>query len=134
MRYVIALFAVLALCACNTPAPEFGGLAPTRVSVEGSTFDVRLRDGRAEAIRVNTQYAPRFGPIQARAGKAMAMVSGCRVVEVTGDQAQAFGRLDCGDGPPPKRARPPRVACAPLAGSNPLTGGVPSDQVACTAD
>ncbi|MEO0766490.1 MAG: hypothetical protein AAFY75_10760, partial [Pseudomonadota bacterium] len=48
----------------------------------------------------NAQYAPRFGPVQTRAQKAMELVSGCRVKEVRGDQAQATGILDCGKGGP----------------------------------
>ncbi|QFT57852.1 hypothetical protein FIU94_03355 [Sulfitobacter sp. THAF37] len=131
MKPFLVLFAAVALVGCNSPSPEFSGAAPTRVTVEGSTFDVRLRDGRAEAIRVNMQYAPRFGPIRAQAGAAMAMVSGCRVVEVTGDQAQAFGRLDCGDGAPPKRRRAPRIDCIPIPGSKIATGGEVSVQLDC---
>ena len=83
------------LCACNTPSPPFRGLSPTRVTVDGSTFDVRVRGTHAEAICVNAEYAPRFGPIRARAAEAMAQVSGCRVVTVAGDQALALGTLDC---------------------------------------
>ena len=68
--------------------------------MDGSTFDVRVNDRLAEAIRTNPEYAPRFGPIRARARKAMEMVSGCAVKEVRGDQAQATGILDCGKGGP----------------------------------
>ena len=46
------------------------------------------------------EYAPRFGPIKARAAKAMELVSGCAVKEVRGDQALATGILDCGKGGP----------------------------------
>lgn len=91
-----ALLLFLLLAACNTPGPQFRGIAPTQVTVEGSTFDVRVRGNRAEAIRTNVEYAPRFGPIRRRAGLAMARVSGCRVLRVGGDQAQAVGLLDCG--------------------------------------
>ena len=103
MRWV--LFFLLA--ACNTAGPHFRGLAATRVTVAGSVFDVRVRGEMAEALRVNRQYAPRFGPIRVRAAFAMEQVSGCRVKEVRGDQAMALGVLDCG-----KRAegwRPPAV-------------------------
>ena len=70
------------------------------MTIDGSTFDVRVRGRLAEAIRTNMQYAPRFGPIQARAAKAMEIVSGCDVKEVRGDQAQATGILACGHDPP----------------------------------
>lgn len=83
--------ASLALClftaACNTAGPHFRGLPATTVTVDGSTFDVRVRDELAEAIRTTPEYAPRFGPIRARAARAMAMVSGCEVREVRGDRA-----------------------------------------------
>lgn len=92
MRFVILC---LCLMACNTPSPEFRGLAAQRVTVDGSTFDVRVRGDLAEAIRINMQYAPRFGPIEGRAAQAMAMVSGCSVTRITGDQALALGQLDC---------------------------------------
>lgn len=84
------------LAACNTPSPHFRGIAPTRVTVQGSTFDVRVKGKLAEAIRINPEYAPRFSPIRERAGIAMAQVSGCRVKEVRGDQALALGILTCG--------------------------------------
>ena len=98
MRPALPVLALLA--ACNTAGPHFRGLPATRVTVEGSTFDVRVGDGLAEAIRVNPEYAPRFGPIRARAAFAMEQVSGCLVTEVRGDQALALGRLACKDRPP----------------------------------
>jgi len=114
----LSLLCLLALTACNTAGPHFRGLPATRVTVEGSTFDVRVQEHLAEAIRVNREYAPRFGPIRARAAKAMALVSGCKVTEVRGDQAQAIGLLDCGKGPPraPRTTGQP-LECLPLRGS-----------------
>ena len=94
------LLCTFLLTACNTAGPHFRGLPATTVTVDGSTFDVRVNGDLAEAIRTNTQYAPRFGPIRARAAQAMQMVSGCNVKEVRGDQAVATGILDCGDGGP----------------------------------
>ncbi len=95
IRLSSLLCAALFLAACNTAGPHFRGLPATQVTVDGSTFDVRVRGELAEAMRVNMQYAPRFGPIRDRAGRAMAMVSGCRVKDVRGDQALATGLLDC---------------------------------------
>ncbi len=105
MRFV--LLALCLLAGCNTPGPHFRGLPATTVTIDGSTFDVRVNGRLAEALRINTQYAPRFGPIKDRAGQAMELVSGCIVKEVRGDQALATGILDCGDGGPPiDRLRP----------------------------
>lgn len=91
-------FILAGLAACNAPSAHFRGSEVTRVNVAGSSFDVRLRGGLAEAVRVNREYAPRFGPIRARAAVAMARVSGCRVDRVLGDQAVAVGLLECEEG------------------------------------
>lgn len=107
----------LFLAGCNTAGPHFRGLPATRVTVEGSVFDVRVRDNLAEAIRVNAQYAPRFGPIRERAGVAMAQVSGCKVKEVRGDQALATGLLDCGNGAPRDRIARQPLDCIPVRGT-----------------
>lgn len=94
------LVLILTLAACNAPSPHFRGQTATRVTVDGSVFDVRVRGNLAEALRINPQYAPRFGPIRERARFAMAQVSGCRVIEVLGDQALATGVLACQGRPP----------------------------------
>ncbi len=94
-RLVYLCVVMLGLCACNTAGPHFRGVPATRITVEGSVFDVRVRGDLAEAIRINPEYAPRFGPIRERAMVAMATVSGCRVTDVLGDQALATGKLDC---------------------------------------
>ncbi|NNE51500.1 MAG: hypothetical protein HKN30_03760 [Sulfitobacter sp.] len=94
-RLLICLITIALLAACNMPSPRFRGLPATTVTVQGSTFDVRVRGKLAEAIRTNSEFAPRFGPIRERAAIAMAQVSGCRVKEVRGDQALALGILDC---------------------------------------
>lgn len=116
MKY-LALFALTWLAACNTPSPEFKGIAPTRVTVDGSTFDVRVDGQKAEALRVNAQYAPRFGPIRDRAARAMAQVSGCEVRKVTGDQALAFGALKCGGKEPVRRKTRQEFECLPQRGT-----------------
>lgn len=92
MRYVPVL---LLLAACNTPGPAFRGVPATTVTVDGSTFDVRVSDTTAEAIRTNVEYAPRFGPIKERATTAIERVSGCEVRSITGDQAVAVAKLKC---------------------------------------
>lgn len=99
------------------PSPAFRGTVPVRVEVQGSVFDVRVRGNRAEAIRLNPQYAPRFGPIRGRAAFAMERVSGCQVVRLTGDQALAFGTLDCGGGVAPLIVEPVEIECVPVRGS-----------------
>lgn len=116
-RYIMRFTVLFVLAGCNTAGPHFRGLPATRVTVDGSVFDVRVRDELAEAMRVNMQYAPRFGPIRERAGIAMAQVSGCKVKEVRGDQALATGILDCGKGGPRDRASPQSLDCIPVRGT-----------------
>ena len=94
MRVCVVLsIALLASCAAETR--HFRGVDPVRVTVDGSGFDIRLRGNLGEAVRVNPQYAPRLGPLRARAGFAMEQVSGCTVTGVLGDQAVMTGILDC---------------------------------------
>jgi hypothetical protein len=81
---------------CNMPSAGFSGLPVQQIIVDGSVFDVRVDGIQAEAIRINMEYAPRFGPIRDRAARAMVQASGCKVTHVVGDQAVAIGKLDCG--------------------------------------
>ncbi len=105
MKVSFLLLAVALLAGCARTGRYFRDAPVTRIAVAGSVFDVRVRGDLAEAVRVNPQYAPRFGPVRARAGFAMAQVSGCRVQTVLGDQALALGMLDC-DGQSRARALP----------------------------
>ena len=106
---------VLLLTACNTAGPGFRGVPATRITVEGSTFDVRIKDNRAEAIRVNAQYALRVGPIGARAQIAIEGASGCAVRKMGGDQAQIVAELSCKGAPPAApRHRAPEYSCWPV--------------------
>lgn len=98
IRAILLFGSALLLAACNTPSPHFAGIPATRITVDGSTFDVRVNALQAEALRTNTQYAPRLGPIGIRATAAMEQVSGCKVVRITGDAALVRGYLDCGNG------------------------------------
>lgn len=92
-RWLIPL--LLLLPACDGGSPHFMGIEPTRVTVDGSTFAVRVKGDLAEAVRINPQYAPRMGPIGGRAARAMEQVSGCTVREIRGDQALILGLLAC---------------------------------------
>ena len=94
MDSYLACLAFIVLATCNTAGPHFRGLPATTVTVDGSTFDIRVNGELAEALRTNIEYAPRFGPIRKRAGQAMELVSGCKVKEVSGDAALATGILD----------------------------------------
>ena len=80
------------------PSLEFLGFASATVTVEGSTFDVRVKGTVAEAIRTNLQYAPGMGQMGGRAAVAIEQVSGCTVKRFGGDQAVIFAELDCKSG------------------------------------
>lgn len=98
MRFLPVLICSLVMlfaAGCNMPSAGFSGLPVQQVIVDGSVFDVRVKGAQAEAIRINMEYAPRFGLIRDRAGRAMAQASGCKVVHVVGDQAVAIGKLNC---------------------------------------
>lgn len=127
------LFLLICLAACSTAGPHFRGLPATTVTVDGSTFDVRVRGELAEAIRTNSEYAPRFGPIRERAGRAMAMVSGCEVKEVRGDQAQATGILKCGRGSRPTPVVPVGLECVPVRGTKLKQLGGVSVEIDCVS-
>ena len=124
LRYLFLV--VLSLSSCDTAGPQFAGIAPTRVTVDGSVFDVRVNGELAEALRRNPEYAPRFGPIRARAAFAMEQVSGCDVVEVVGDQALATGLLSCAGRPPDwvLLVGPVSYSCVEIGGlNNDIPGG-----------
>jgi hypothetical protein len=92
---MIRYLSLLVLAACSAGTPYFRDVPATRIAVNGSVFDVRVRGELAEAVRVNMQYAPRLGPIRDRAGLAMAQVSGCPILDVLGDAAVTVGVLGC---------------------------------------
>ncbi|QBF29983.1 hypothetical protein [Thalassococcus sp. S3] len=98
MRWFLSVCLCL-LCACNAPTRHFRDVPLTRIAVEDSIFDIRIKGELAEAVRINRQYAPRLGPIGPRAARAMAHISGCEVERILGDQAVILGILDC-DGVP----------------------------------
>lgn len=115
------VFCVLASCA--VPNDPFSGVPSQRITVDGSTFDIRIRNELAEAVRTNIEYAPRLGMIESRAYRAMARVSGCRVLSLSGDQAVMIGQLDCdSDGQVIIPAQPFSLECQQISDSYRLDG------------
>lgn len=106
----------LCLAGCNTPSLGFRGVDPVTVVVDGSTFDVRVNEFKAEAIRTNMQYAPRLGPMGARASAAIEQVSGCSVSRIRGDQAVIVADLNCGKGSPKPTPIPQDFECYSIGG------------------
>lgn len=86
----------LLLMSCDTPGLAFRGVEPVRIAVGKSVFDVRVDGLRAEAIRLNTEWAPRLEAVAPRGVLAIERVSGCKVRRLDGDAAQMTARLNCG--------------------------------------
>lgn len=97
MKILLALImATLLLGGCNTPGPAYRGVDPVRITVRGDVFDVRVDGARAQAIRLNTRWAPRLSAVAPQGVAAIEQVSGCRVRKLDGDAALMTARLDCG--------------------------------------
>jgi len=107
-RWTILLFCAV-LIGCDTPSPAFRGIAPTRITVGKSTFDVRVNGNRAEAIRLNSEWAPRMAAVAPRAVAAIETVSGCEVRKLGGDQALILAKLKCRKGAKARPALPERI-------------------------
>jgi len=98
MRNLVLPLLIFAISACDTPSPGFKGVPATRVTVGKSTFDVRVDGNRAEAVRLNAEWAPRLEAVAPRAVVAIEQVSGCEVTKLGGDAALVVARLKCAKG------------------------------------
>ncbi len=128
MRYWV--LTMVLLVACDTPSRAYKGVPASRVSVDTSVFDIRIKDNRAEAIRVNVEWAPSSKSVETRAVAAIEKVSGCKVKRLRGDQAMMIADLKCiGSHLPPA---PVQLTCslngAPLKG----LGGEFTYDISCT--
>lgn len=98
MRRLGSLGLVLVfLTACSSSHPAFMGVEAQVIEVQGSTFQVRIRDQAAEAIRTNFEYVPKIGDTFPKAKIAMEIASGCSVVpdSMKGDPALMVAKLKC---------------------------------------
>lgn len=95
MRYLVLCLFILG---CNTPTPQFSNVPVQRLQVGKSTFDVRIKGDHAQAIRLNSEWAPNWRHTAARFYTAFRRASGCDVAPdtMTGDQALMEARLNCG--------------------------------------
>ncbi len=96
MRVLIAMLG-LALMSCNGPGLEFRGRDATQIRMDGFTFNIFIKDGRAEAVRVGFVGRRELGRVYLSAARAMEVVSGCKVIDksMRGDPAQMWARLNC---------------------------------------
>ncbi len=88
---------VLAVAGCNTPPIGYAGIDPVQVTVAQSTFDVRIKEGRAQAMRTNREFAPNFNYVAPRARTAIMQASGCQIKEgsLVGDAILITADLAC---------------------------------------
>lgn len=91
------LIAALLLAGCNTPPPGFAGVDPVRIEVGKSVFDVRVKDGRAHALRVNSEMSTTLAAVAPRARVAIKQASGCEIVDgsLMGDPVFITAELEC---------------------------------------
>lgn len=112
MKWFWTLSFIPLLAACDTASPAFKDAPAQRITIGKSTFDVRVKDRRAEALRVNAEWAPRLEAVAERATMAIETVSGCKVERLHGDQAMIKADLKCAGRPAPPPPRGP-LYCEP---------------------
>lgn len=85
------------IAGCNTPSDGFRGIAPVRVTVGPSTFDVRRRNADVELIRVSPEAVFRLRDLAPRAIEAARIATGCRLIpeSLVGEATLMFGVLEC---------------------------------------
>ncbi len=88
---------MIALQGCDSPHPAFSRVQAQKITVDSSTFSIRIREDRAEAIRTNFERLPKIGDTFPKAAKAIEIVSGCKVIpnSMKGDPALMVAKLDC---------------------------------------
>lgn len=97
---------------CNGPGPRHLGVVPTRVEAGGMSFDIRVRNRLAEAIRTNAMFGVRMGDVANAGGQAIRRATGCEIAWLQGDPSVLLAGLDCGDGQPAPRRPRGRLVCS----------------------
>ena len=97
LPYWLVIPLVILLTGCDSPHPRFMKVEARKVTVDGSTFKIRIREGYAEAIRTNFERLPKIGDTFPKAAKAIEIASGCKVIpnSMKGDPALMVAKLDC---------------------------------------
>ena len=113
------LFSIV-LSSCDTPGPRHMGVTPVRQETGGMIFDVRLRNGYAEAVRRNFVWPVRMNDIANNGGRAIESATGCRVAWLQGDPSVLTAGVDCGDGAPRKPRR--KLLCSGRVAASDRTG------------
>jgi len=85
------------LLGCASPHPAFMSVEKQVITVQGSTFHVRIKDDKAEVIRTNFERIPKIGDTFPKAVTAIEQASGCTVVSgsMRGDPALMMAKINC---------------------------------------
>ena len=85
------------ITACSSSHPAFMGVESQVVEVRGSTFKIRVKGDKAEAIRTNFERIPKIGDTFPKAAEAIEIASGCHVVtnSMKGDPALMTATVKC---------------------------------------
>lgn len=95
-RAVALLLAVAPLAlGCASPSPQYLGVTPTHVTVDGTEIAVWQRGDRAQAIRMGRAARGEHGLIAARMHHAAEQATGCKAAPVGGDTGVMDFRLTC---------------------------------------
>lgn len=96
-QWMIVMRSVALLGGCNTPPIGFAGTTPTRITIDQSELDVRIKGDRAHALWLNREFAPNIGFVASRAAQAIMHVSGCEIKpgSLAGDPIFITADLDC---------------------------------------
>jgi len=96
-KYFLASAITGLLTACDSPHPAFMGVEKQVITVQGSTFHVRMKEQTITATRTNFERIPKIGDTFPKAKIAMEQASGCKVIDssMRGDPAVMVAKLKC---------------------------------------
>lgn len=91
------LLPVLALCACNSPSPQFFGATRAEVTIDSRNFTVIRKDSQVQVIRHGYAGPAARRDIPAQMLLAVAEATGCTPIDSSfqGDSGERRGRIKC---------------------------------------
>jgi len=97
-RLAVFMIVCALLFGCDSPSLAFQGTPAQQITVGPTTFSVRIKGDRAEAMRTSREWRPSESAVLTRAEQAIRQASGCEIATngLSGDQAIIRARLKCG--------------------------------------
>jgi hypothetical protein len=91
------LILLLALAACDSPAPQMMGAERTEVARGGHDFIVYRKGNQVEVIRMGYARRGEHQAIREAMVDVVPQATGCKLVmsSIKGDSGELRGRLDC---------------------------------------